>query len=451
MASQDQHVCILGMGFVGLTLAVAMAECGFQVVGVEINPDTIKMLESGNAHFFEVGLQSRLARQLEQGNLRFVGKLTKEAAGNCTLFILTVGTPLDKTGNPRMDMVERATNEVAEVMPENAMVVLRSTVRIGTTRKVVKPILDRTGKTYQLGYCPERTIEGNALAELRSLPQIVGGLTDDDAWRAAAVFQHMTPTTIRVSTLETAELIKLLDNSYRDLMFAFGNEVALLCEAAGLDAGEVIRAGKTGYPRTNIALPGFVGGPCLEKDPHILEHAMKDHGFRPELISTGRRLNEELPMWVATSLSDMLKGVSGKLKIAICGMAFKGRPETDDLRGTPSTLLADALRQTFPDAEIVGQDFAVAPSAIAELGLPAATIDEAFQGAHAVLIANNNTKYEWLDLDRLMPTMARPAVIYDCWSVLQLKASDAPEGIRYVRLGSVNASLAKEKQACMSS
>jgi len=234
-------------------------------------------------------------------------------------------------------------------------------------------------------------------------------------------------------------------------MFAFGNEVALLCEAAGIDAGEVIRSGKTGYPRTNIALPGFVGGPCLEKDPHILEHALKDFGFRPELISTGRRLNEELPMWVAKSLSSLLKDKGDKLKIAICGMAFKGRPETDDLRGTPSILLAEALKQTFPEATIVGQDFAVAPSAIQELGLPSATIDEAFADADAVVIANNNSKYEWIELDRLVGSMAKPSVIYDCWSVLQTSAADMPEGVKYLRLGSIGAALAKEKSPCMSS
>lgn len=451
MVAQDQEVCILGMGFVGLTLAVVMAECGFKVVGVEINPDTIKKLESGHAHFYEVGLTSRLKRQFEAGNLRFVQHISAESVKGCSLFILTVGTPLNSEHSPRMDMVERAATEVAGAMQPNSLVVLRSTVRLGTTRKVVQPILERSGKPYQLAYCPERTIEGNALAELRSLPQIVGGLDPEAAWRAAAVFQHMTPTTVRVSTLETAELIKLLDNSYRDLFFAFGNEVALLCEAAGLDAHEVIASGKLGYTRTNIALPGFVGGPCLEKDPHILEHAMKDFGFKPELICTGRRLNEELPGWVAASLGDLMKGVSGKPKIALCGLAFKGRPETDDLRGTPATLLADAMRKTFPGAEIVGQDFAVAHGAIEELGLTAATIDQAFENAHAVVIANNNAKYEWLDLDRLMATMARPAVIYDCWNVLQLKAGDTPEGIRYVRLGSVNATISKEKKPCMSS
>ncbi len=443
MVPDDRHVCIFGMGYVGLTLAVVMSERGFSVVGVEINPKTVAKLESGTAHFYEVGLQARLRRQLASGSLRFVGKLTRDDAAHCSLFILTVGTPLDEAGNPRMDMVERATREVTEVMADNPLVVLRSTVRVGTTRNVVRPLLEATGKRFQLAYCPERTIEGNALAELRTLPQVVGGLTHEDAWRAAAVFQHMTPTTIRVSSLETAELIKLLDNSYRDLFFAFGNEVALMCEAAGLDAVEVISAGKTGYPRTNIAVPGFVGGPCLEKDPHILEHSMKDFDFRPELITTGRRLNERLPGWVATSLSELLAGATDRPKIAICGLAFKGRPETDDLRGTPATLLAAALRATFPGAELVGQDFAVAADAIQGLGITPATVDEAFRGAHAVIVANNNAKYEWLDLDRLIGTMARPSVIYDCWSVLQIKASDTPDGVRYVRLGSVQAAMGR--------
>lgn len=438
MVVQDEHVCILGMGFVGLTLAVAMAECGFKVIGVEINPETIKKLESGDAHFFEVGLQSRLRRQLGR-SLRFVSKLTSEDASHCSLFILTVGTPLDESGKPRMDMVERASREVTAVMRDDALVVLRSTVRVGTTRKIVKPILDASGKRYQLAYCPERTIEGNALAELRTLPQIVGGLTDAAAWRAASVFQHMTPTTIRVSSLEAAEVIKLLDNSYRDLFFAFGNEVALLCEAAGLDAVEVISAGKTGYPRTSIAMPGFVGGPCLEKDPHILEDSMRDYGFRPELISTGRRLNERLPDWVTRSLAELLGDPDGRLRIAICGVAFKGRPETDDLRGTPSLLLARSLRAAFPAATIVAHDFAVSAEAIAGLGLVPASLDDAFAGSQAVVIANNNARYEWIDVDRLSRSMARPAVIYDCWSVLQLRPGDAPEGVRYVRLGSVAA------------
>lgn len=429
-------VCILGMGYVGLTLAVAMAECGFQVVGIEISPATFSKLSSGTAHFYEVGLDGRLARQVKLGNLKFVDNHNNDDVRGCETFVITVGTPLGKDGQPRMDMVQRASTEVAESMPDGALVILRSTVRLGTTREVAKPILDASGKKFRMAYCPERTIEGKALEELRKLPQVVGGLTSEDSWAAMQVFQRITPTTIRVSSLETAELIKLLDNSYRDLFFAFGNEVAMLAEAAGLDGVEVINAGNQGYERTNIARPGLVGGPCLEKDPHILCYSMQRYGFVPELIATGRRLNEELPTRIMELLDHVMPGLSGNPKIAICGLAFKGQPETDDLRGTPAAFLIEAVRQRFPEAILMGQDFAVADQEIATLGLTPATIEDAFKGANIVIIANNNLKYHRLQPDQLMETMADPGVVFDIWDVLQVDKSTTPQGRAYYRLGS---------------
>jgi nucleotide sugar dehydrogenase len=440
--SQKQAVCILGMGFVGLTLAVVMAECGHKVVGIEINPDTVRRLSSGNAHFYEIGLEARLRRVIQSGALCITGDI-KEAAG-CRVFILTVGTPLDKGGNPRMDMVERAASEVASVMPADSMVILRSTVRLGTTRKVVKPILDKTGQTYALAYCPERTIEGDALAELRSLPQICGGLTPDDAWRAASLFQSLTPTTVRVSSLEAAELVKLLDNSYRDLTFAFGNEVAMICEAAGLNANEIIRAGKLGYSRTNIAKPGLVGGPCLEKDPHILAHGLRDFHCEPRLISTGRDLNERLPEFVAKELARELAAMGGTPKIAVCGIAFKGRPETDDLRGSPSKFVLDALRKSMPKASVVVQDFACTDAALTEYtGLPAVSIQDAFRDASLVVVANNNKRYEGLDVAPLLGTMRKGAILYDFWNVVSVDAVTIPNGVRCYTLGAMSAARSK--------
>lgn len=438
---ENKKVCIVGMGYVGLTLAVVMAECGFDVVGVEIDPDKLEQLKRGEAHFFELGLQSRLTRQHKLGNLKFVLPSETDQCNDGNVFVLTVGTPLDKTGQPRMDMVERATNWVADVMPENSIIILRSTVRLGTTRKVVKPLLEKSGKKFMLGYCPERTVEGRALEELRSLPQIVGGLDEEHAWRASRIFQKLTPTTIRVSSLETAEVIKLLDNSYRDLFFAFGNEVALLAEAAGLDGIEVIKAANTGYERTNIAKPGFVGGPCLEKDPHILQNSLEDFGFLPKLISTGRALNEDLPGIVAKQILDWskAKGVSGSPKIALCGLAFKGRPETDDLRGTPATLIIDAVKEAFPDAQIVGQDFAVKPAdAKKELSIEQLPIEQAFDGATIAVICNNHLGYSKMDYETLSSTMQKPSLIFDCWDCIAAEGQDFSDGVTYLRFGSVS-------------
>jgi nucleotide sugar dehydrogenase len=439
-AQVNRNVCIVGMGYVGLTLAVVMAERGFQVTGLEINPDILGRLRSGRPHFHEVGLPLRLRNVLDSGALRIQEKMPVD--GDLpSVFIISVGTPLGSDGKPRIDMVEHVTREIAATMPSGALVVLRSTVVIGTTRKVVLPILQASGKDFHLAYCPERTIEGKALEELRSLPQIVGGLGLQDAWRATMIFQELTPTTLRVSSLETAEVIKLLDNSFRDTFFAFGNEVALLCDAVGIDGVEVVHVANAGYPRTNIALPGFVGGPCLEKDPHILEYSLAPFNFVPRLISTGRHLNESLPGHVVQSvLLDLPKeNLPAVPIVSICGLAFKGRPETDDLRGTPANILIRKIRQALPTAEIRGQDFATSFENIASLGLKPVSIEEAFAGANILIVANNNTRYQWLDYSELFQRMANPALVYDVWDVLQGVGLHDQDRVIFRRLGSENA------------
>ncbi len=436
---ENKRVCIVGMGYVGLTLAVVMAECGFEVYGVEINPDTLAKLKLGESHFFELGLQARLRRQYRLGTLKFVSPDETEPCETCQVFILTVGTPLNDEYVPRMDMVERSGKWVADVMPKNSLIILRSTVRLGTTENVVLPILKASGKTFHLAYCPERTVEGRALEELRSLPQIVGGLTDADAWRASRIFQRLTPTTIRVSTLKTAEIIKLLDNSFRDLFFAFGNEVALLAEAAGLDGIEVIKAANTGYERTNIAKPGFVGGPCLEKDPHILQHSFKGLDYEPRLIATGRQLNEELPTIVTNMILDWVNKnkVPHDMKITICGLAFKGRPETDDLRGTPAKLIISAIREAFPDSQVFGQDFAASDPDIRTLGIEPVTIEQAFDGSSVVIIANNHLGYSRINYSELAQPMSNPGLIFDCWDCISAEGEEFSDTVTYLRFGSV--------------
>lgn len=439
----DSRVCVLGMGYVGLTLAVVMAERGFTVFGAEINPKILAKISDGVPHFFEKSLEVRLKRALGSGKLRFVERINHIPSDELpSVYVVTVGTPLDAQRRPRMDMVGSVAAEVAEHMPDGSLVVLRSTVRLGTTRGVILERLQASGKKFGLAYCPERTLEGKALEELTSLPQIVGGLSDQDMWRATSIFQRLTPTIIKVSSLEAAEIIKLLDNSYRDHMFAFGNEVALLCDAAGIDGIEVIRAANTGYERTKIAMPGFVGGPCLHKDPHILQHSLADFGFVPSLIKEGRALNESLSDHVIDMILREMPPCEAptQLKISICGVAFKGQPETDDTRATPAIELIAALRIRFPSATVYGQDFAVREDGIAELGVQPTDLDGAFDRAHIVIIANNNAKYQWVNLDSLVASMSRPAVVFDVWSVLPMDDKAVQlEGAVMRRLGSAKA------------
>jgi len=324
-------------------------------------------------------------------------------------------------------MVENVTNGICRRMRDGAMVILRSTVKLGTSLNVVRPKLDATGKAYDLCFCPERTVEGKALEELVALPQIVGGLNEESTARAMSMFRRLTPMIVKVSSLMTAELIKLLDNSYRDLSFAFGNEVALISEAAGLDGQEVIRSANMGYPRTNIAKPGFVGGPCLEKDPHILIDSLKGYNVVPELIKKGREINEGMVDYVFESV---MKSLAPKKKpvVSLMGLAFKGQPDTDDLRGSLALRMIRLFRERKPDAVLRGQDYVCSDVMIRSTGIEPADDVEAFRGADAVIIMNNHRKYFTLDIEQRALLLNKSALVYDCWNVFQSNL-DLPEWV----------------------
>jgi UDP-N-acetyl-D-mannosaminuronic acid dehydrogenase len=434
----DRNVCVLGLGYVGLTLAVAMADAGFSVHGVEVRDDVLDKLANGNPHFYEPGLSEKLRHVIARG--RFTFGRTTDGCEDASVFIITVGTPLGRDGRVRTDMIEAATRQVAEQLHDGDLVILRSTVKLGTTRGVVAPILAASGKRFDIAFCPERTLEGQALIELNQLPQIIGAESMEVAARASQIFGFLTPTTVKVSTLETAEMIKLVDNTYRDVSFAFSNEIARVCDAMEISAAEVVRAGKLGYPRTNLPLPGPVGGPCLEKDPHILMQGAREVGIDMDITAAGRRVNERQPIEVASFLETLTKSMQGfpsTPTISLMGLAFKGRPATDDLRGTMAKPVFEELRNRFPGAQWRGFDAVVAPDDIRSFGLePASSMAEAVEGANLAVILNNHPVFTSMPLPDLASRMDRPGVIYDFWNNYNSREVELPEGTAYVALGS---------------
>jgi UDP-N-acetyl-D-mannosaminuronic acid dehydrogenase len=433
----DRNVCIIGLGYVGLTLAATMANIGFRVHGVEVREDVVKLLRSGQPHFHEPGLADLLRRVVEGGLLAVHHSLPADCEAN--VFIITVGTPLGSNGRVRLDMIEHAAAEVGAAMRPGALVIMRSTLKLGTTRKIVLPILDARGIAYDVAFCPERTLEGVALQELRSLPQIVGGGDLGACVRAAQLFQFITPTTLRVHDLETAEMIKLVDNTQRDVHFAFSNEVARMCDAIGISAVDVITAGKLGYPRTNLAMPGPVGGPCLEKDPYILAEGLEPLGLTPEITLAARRLNERQPEEVLAAVWDATRSIPdfpARPVVAVLGLAFKGRPATDDLRGTMARPILAALRRRFDAAEWRGYDAVVAAEAFGEFGLaPCATIEAALRGANLVVVTNNHPAFAAMPLDSLSAGLGKPALIYDFWNHFDPRSLRLAGGRAYMSLG----------------
>lgn len=421
MEDEAPKVAIIGLGYVGLTLGVALARRGVMVYGIEKRAEVVEMTNAGRPHFAEIGLDSALQSVVASGS--FSASQTTDGLSPCEFYIITVGTPLQAgTHQPRLDMIEQATTEVADHMPDGAAVILRSTVKIGTTRDVVQPVLDRSGKSYHLAMCPERTLEGDALRELVMLPQIVGGCSARSADLAASLFSRLTHTIVRVADPETAEMIKLVDNTSRDVRFAFANEVARACDAIGVNANDVIRFGKLGYERTNVALPGLVGGPCLEKDPHILVASVAPHQVNLEITAASRLVNERQPAETVGAILDKLdKRRPGPFTVAVAGIAFKGRPETDDLRGSMSLQVIDHLAASGKVGEIRVFDHVVDKAELENLEQsvrPCGSLEDACQGADALIVANNHPAFETMDLERLLASMTEGAFVYDYWNNL---------------------------------
>jgi UDP-N-acetyl-D-mannosaminuronic acid dehydrogenase len=417
----NYDVGIVGLGYVGLTLATVLAEAGYSVIGVEKRPDLVEMTNQGIPHFTETGLPDALS-----GVTRFKKLVAAERFDNsfaCDTYIITVGTPLSPDGVARVDMIEQAAREIAENMPDGALVILRSTVKVGTTRDVVSPILAASGKKFDIAMCPERTLEGKALQELRELPQIVGADDPAVADRAAAVFRRLTSSIVQVADVETAEIIKLVSNTFRDVQFAFANEVARMCDAFGVSAHEVISAGKLGYNRTNIPLPGLVGGPCLEKDPHILMESARTRGISLEITSAGRLVNERQPeetvQFISSEIDRRDLAASGSLKINVFGMAFKGLPETSDLRGSMSIKVLDALKKAHPNAEIGVYDPVTSPEVLAS-EFPDERIynrfGDAVSGASVVVITNNHPSLGTISPRTISEFISPNGFIFDYWN-----------------------------------
>jgi UDP-N-acetyl-D-mannosaminuronic acid dehydrogenase len=413
----DYKVCVVGLGFVGLTLAMMISQRGLRVVGIDTNEPMIDELLLGNTTICDPGIEELLKSAVKEGRFtpyyRDLKSRTKtEDISSCNVFIITVGTPL-RLGKPNLDYFRDAVGEIAGHLSKDDLVIVRSTVSIGSTRKVFTDMLGESVSDVFLAMCPERTIEGNALVELKSLPQIVGGLTMQATSEVVTFFESIGVECVIVDSLEGAELAKLVNNTYRDLMFAFANEVAQLANKVGVSAGQVIRAANYNYPRSNIAMPGPSGGPCLEKDPWILFHSGESYGVEMKISKAARQVNEYS---VTAFVKEVLAHAPLAEKVAILGLSFKSQPETLDLRGTLAYTLCTTVTDVLPHASIVGFE----PSGwtgIEYLSLrEVLSLDEAVTDADIIIIANRHPSFKDFGYKIVSD---RKVLVIDLWGQFQ--------------------------------
>ena len=439
-STEQADVCVVGLGYVGLTLATAFAVAGLRVAGVERNPSVVAEIAAGRSPFHETGLDDAVTKVVASGLLTAVGldaPLPPAAA-----YVITVGTPV-RDGQVFLGDLESAVRRVATDMPDGALVVLRSTVRVGTTNGIAAEVLRESGTSFSLAMAPERTIEGKALAELSSLPQIVGGIDERSTELAAALFGRLGVEIVRVESAEAAELAKLASNTYRDLQFAYANELAYLADTIGIDVFDVITACNHGYERMNVAKPGPVAGPCLEKDAYILANSAELHGTHAPLVMTARRTNEAITEHVVTMVADL----PTPDRVAILGLAFKGRPETSDVRGSMARDFADAVVQRWSGTSVVGWDPLVSVEDAASLGVTFGDAADVIAGSPLIIVQTNHPTFGTPEFARLLIEHAPSgAVIVDLWNQLDAAAHEHPE-LTVRAFGRMNAAVVRVVEA----
>jgi UDP-N-acetyl-D-mannosaminuronic acid dehydrogenase len=442
-----KKLCVVGTGHVGLTMAVVLADLGYQVTGFDINEKLIERLKKGDVPFFEKGLPPLLKFHLKEEKLKFVTEL-KKSEGD--VYIISVGTPVDeKTLTPIDTAIRGAALAVGKVLKSEDIVILRSTVTVGTTRNLVLPILEKAsglkaGVDFYLVFAPERVVEGKAIEEMKQIPQIIGGINKKSAQEAAMVLQTVSPSAVMLDSLEEAELIKLINNCYRDYSFAFANKMAQLCNSLNLDAVKLIRAASEGYVRNPVPLPSpGVGGYCLTKDPYLMAHVAKGNGVSPDLFVQGRKINEAMPQFVGDKVIKFIKKNYAKaktVKIYCLGLAFKGYPETSDMRGSPALDIVSHINKGLgKKVQWYALDHVVKIENIEKAGFKYALYNQGFANAHAVLVLNNHPEFAKMDIFTLLDDMQKPGLFLDGWYFFPPKEVAKVDGIVYEGLGGFNA------------
>jgi UDP-N-acetyl-D-mannosaminuronic acid dehydrogenase len=427
---------VVGLGHVGQPLAAALAEAGFTVYGVDKDPETVERIRANNSHVREAGLSELLASHLDRRLM--VGTLESVVDVSIDATIISVESGYEKlTSTPDLTSLEKAATFVGSILSAGQLVIVRTTVPIGTTRAMTIPILEsarglEAGRDFGVAYCPERVVEGAALAELGGTPQVVGAVDECSGLSAEAIFSRIARRVVRVSSLEAAEAIKLIDNAYRDTRFAFANTIAELSERIGLNSWELIRAANLDYPRNSIPVPSpGVGGSCIPKDSGYLGHAASTVGISLPLISAARSVNEGGPRRIAQRLSDVLplRAVS----VFIAGFSFKGSPETDDMRDSPTLALLQELARH--GARISGYDPAVTVERLAALGVtPVETLEAGLRACRVSIFMTNHQRFRSIGTPALIRLLPRGSVVVDGWSLFNADECRR-SGLTYLGVG----------------
>ena len=401
--SRSAMIAVIGLGYVGLPVAALFAERGFSVTGVDIKADRITLINKGISPIEgkEPGLSELIAGVVQQGKLHATSDYIE--LKDCDVILIDVETPVNRSHVPEYEALRGALKSLGPVLKDGALVVVESTIMPGTMRNVVLPILEESsgkqcGQSFYLGNCPERVMPGKLIQNLTSMSRVVGGDSPQTAAVMQALYRNIVQSDIDQADWITAELVKTVENTYRDVQIAFANETAMICEALGADVWRVRELVRKS-PGREMLLPGAgVGGHCIPKDPWLLASSVRGYDVKVRLIPAARDINSSMPAHMLALLKERLKDLQGK-RILVLGYAYL--EDSDDTRDAPSMYFIKALENE--EADFVVHD----PFVKEYMG----DVYEMAEGCDAAVLMTAHSEYRQLDFEKLKSKMNNTLVV----------------------------------------
>ena len=429
-STREATICVVGLGYVGLPLAVGFAQSNYRVIGYDVDESTVERLQSGED---TTGDLSDEAVQAE--TISYTTDATEIGAADYV--IIAVPTPIDDADRPDLTYVESAAATVGSKMTAGTTVVLESTVYPGTTRDVLVPELEaasdlEAGEDFFVGYSPERATPGDADHGLEDVVKVVSGQNEAVLEDVATLYESVVDAGVhRAPSIEVAEACKVVENTQRDLNIAFVNELSMALERMDVDARAVLEAAGTKWNFHDYR-PGLVGGHCIPVDPNFLAYRSAQEGFEPELVRTGRTVNESVPDHVADLTVKALNQCHKTLResrVLVLGLSYK--PGVGDIRSSKVADVIDALEEY--DIDVEGFDPFVDDDAARDAFGIEIQDRLSFEGFDAVVLATLHAEFEQLDLEAVAAELAdNPALVDVAGAYEESTAHDA--GFVYRRL-----------------
>jgi UDP-N-acetyl-D-glucosamine dehydrogenase len=398
----DVTLAVIGLGYVGLPLALEAGEAGIRVLGFDVNPAVVDGVNAGRSHIQDVESEG-VAALREAGTLEATTDMAR--LRECDAISICVPTPLSKTRDPDVSYILASSEAVAESLRPGQLVVLESTTYPGTTREILLPALQKTGLTvgqdFFLCFSPERVDPGNPTWHTKNTPKVIGGVTEACTRLGTTLYERFIETMVPVSSTEAAELTKILENTFRSVNIGLVNETAIIADRLGVDIWEVIEAADTkpfGFMKFTPG-PGL-GGHCIPVDPHYLSWKMRTLNYKTRFIELASEINAEMPLFVVGKVREALnaskKAVNGS-RVLLLGVAYKR--DIDDVRESPAL---DVLKLLQEDgAEVHYHDPYVPTIQVDEGGATMSSVpltDEALAEADCVVVLTDHTAFDYGDI-----------------------------------------------------